>query len=145
MSSIAARRLVGMGMVGLALWTMGCAQTRTNVYVEVPKNLNSGAPMHMMVRAVRDGLPQETYEEAASFMFVKPQDESVVLTQPVFPGETFSLALPDVEKNDVVLYFFFTHPDPKDRFRVHVPKPLPIEVFIKLGEQAVDRVQMRRR
>lgn len=72
-------------------------------------------------------------------------DINLLLTQPVFPGERFSLALPDVEKNDVVLYFFFTHPDPKDRFRVPLQKPLPAEVFITLGEQAVDRVQMRRR
>lgn len=137
--------LVSSCLLVMALWTTGCAQTKTNVYVEVPQNVNGGAPMHMMVRAIPDAIQQETYEEAASLMFIKPQDDSVVLTQPVFPGERFSLALPDVEKNDVVLYFFFTHPDPKDRFRVPLQKPLPAEVFITLGEQAVDRVQMRRR
>lgn len=145
MTTFGATRAFGASILGVALWTTGCAQAKTSLYVEVPTVVNDGAPMHMMVRTVPDALQQETYEEAASLMFVKPQDESVILSQPVFPGEKISISLPEVEKNDVVLYFFFTRPDPKDRFRVPLQKPLPAEVFITLGEHSVDRVQLRRR
>ncbi len=145
MTTFGATRAFGASILGLALWTTGCAAAKTSLYVEAPTSVNDGAPMHMMVRTVPDALQQETYEEAASLMFVKPQDESVILSQPVFPGEKISISLPEVEKNDVVLYFFFTRPDPKDRFRVPLQKPLPAEVFITLGEHSVDRVQLRRR
>lgn len=145
MRSLLHDAIVGMGVVGFAMATMGCAQSSMHVFVEAPTVVNDGAPMHMMVRAVPDAGTQETYEEAASKMFVQPQDPSVVLSQPVFPGERASLTLPSVEKDDLVIYFFFTRPDPKDGFRVPLRKPLPAEVFIELGEHTVERVQVRRR
>jgi len=137
--------ILELATVVLAGGVFGCAQTTTHVFVEAPTTVNEGAPMHMMVRAIPDALTQETYEEVAAKMFVQPQDASVVLTQPVFPGERTSLTLPDVEKNDVVIYFFFTTPEPKDGFRVPLRKPLPAEVFIELGEHKVERVQVRQR
>lgn len=123
----------------------GCAVTTTQVIVDAPETMNQGAPLHMMIRAIPDSLEQESYEQVAAKMFVQPPDESVVASQPVFPGERLALSLPDVGKGDIVLYFFFTTPDPKDGFRVPIRKPIPAEVFIELGENKVDRVQVRRR
>ena len=124
---------------------MGCAKTTTQLVVDAPETANDGAPLHMMIRSIPDSLEQETYEQVAAKMFVQPPDESVLASQPVFPGERFALSLPDVGKGDIVLYFFFTAPDPKDGFRVPIRKPIPAEVFIELGEHKVDRVQVRRR
>jgi hypothetical protein len=124
---------------------MGCSKTTTQLVVDAPEAMNDGAPLHMMIRAIPDSLEQETYEQVAAKMFVQPPDESVIASQPVFPGERFALSLPDVGKGDIVLYFFFTSPDPKDGFRVPIRKPIPAEVFIELGEHKVDRVQVRRR
>lgn len=133
-----------VGALG-ATGVMGCAQTTTRVIIDVPESTNEGSPLHMMIRAIPDSLEQETYEQAAAKMFVQPPDESIVATQPVFPGERAAISLPDVGKSDVVLYFFFTTPDPKDGFRVPIRRPIPAEIFVVLGEHKVDRVQVRRR
>jgi hypothetical protein len=141
-SRIVARLLVGaIGVFGAT----GCAKTTTQVIIDAPEIANEGSPLHMMIRAIPDSLEQETYEQAAAKMFLQPADESVVATQPIFPGERAAISLPDVGKGDVVIYFFFTTPEPKDGFRVPIRRPIPAEVFIVLGEHKVDRVQVRRR
>lgn len=133
-----------IGAFGVTLAT-GCAKTTTQVIVDAPETANEGSPLHMMIRAIPDSLEQETYEQAAAKMFLQPADESVVATQPIFPGERAAISLPDVGKGDVVIYFFFTTPEPKDGFRVPIRRPIPAEVFVVLGEHKVDRVQVRRR
>jgi hypothetical protein len=124
---------------------MGCAKTTTQVVIDAPETTNEGSPLHMMVRAIPDSLEQETYEQAAAKMFVQPADESVVATQPIFPGERSAISLPDVGKGDIVIYFFFTTPEPKDGFRIPIRRPIPAEINVVLGEHKVDRVQVRRR
>lgn len=123
----------------------GCAKTTTQVIVETSPVTNGGAPMHMMIRALPDSLEQESYEQIAAMMFVEPPDESVIATQALFPGERAAISLPDVGKNDIVMYFFFTTPDPKDGFRQRIPRPIPAEIYVVLGGQTVERVQVRRR
>jgi hypothetical protein len=129
----------------IAVGATGCAQTTTQIIIDAPETANGGSPMHMMIRAIPDSLEQETYEQIASKMFMQPPDETIIATQPIFPGERSAISLPDAGKGDIVLYFFFTVPEPKDGFRVPIRKPIPAEIFIELGERKVDRVQVRRR
>jgi hypothetical protein len=140
-------RIISSALFGaaIAVGATGCATTTTSVTIDVPENANDGAPMHMMIRAIPDSLDQETYEQVAAKMFQQPPDESIISTQPIFPGERSAISLPDVGKGDIVIYFFFTTPDPKDGFRVPIRKPIPQEIFIVLGERKVERVQVRRR
>lgn len=141
------RRILGSVLFGamLTAGATGCAKTTTQVIVDAPETANDGSPLHMMIRAIPDSLEQETYEQAAAKMFQQPPDESIVATQPIFPGERSAISLPDVGKGDIVIYFFFTVPEPKDGFRVPIRRPIPAEVFVMLGERRVERVQVRRR
>lgn len=132
-------RLGALGL-GLALLS-GCAST-SRVYVRSTSQTNDGNTLYLMVRTTDRATASENYQDAAAKLFAEPPDASVVSSQPIFPGNSASLTLEEAKK-DVVLYFFFT--EPGANWRLPLPRPLPAEVYIDLGQHQIERVQVRRR
>lgn len=128
----------------LAALATGCASA-TKIYVKSSAQTNDGNTLYMVVRNV-DGKPvaNEAYQEAAKKLFTDPPDPSIISSQPVFPGNTVTITVENGDAKDVVIYFFFTAPA-NNNWRVPLRKPLPAEVFIDLGQNQVDRVQVRKR
>jgi len=125
------------------LFASGCASS-TRVYVKSTDQTNDGNTLYMMVRSTEGrGVATESYQDAAAKLFADPPDPSVVASQPIFPGNTATVTLPDTVTKDVAIYFFFTNPGPS--WRVPLRQPLPAEVYIELGQHQIDRVQIRKR
>lgn len=126
----------------LVVGAFGCAST-TRVYVNSSGQTNDGNTLYMMVRNVDKMTATERYQEVAAKLFMDPQDPSVAVTKPIFPGNAESFTVDEGDKKDIVIYFFFTQPGAN--WRVPLRKPLPSEVHIDLGRHQVERVQVRRR
>lgn len=122
--------------------SIGCASS-TRIYVRSSDQTNDGNTLYMMVKNV-DGKPvvSEHYADVARTLFTDPPDPAIIVSQPVFPGNTVTITLENTEK-EVVIYFFYT--DPGSNWRVPLRKPLPAEVFIELGQHQIERVQIRKR
>ncbi|WP_437594398.1 hypothetical protein [Sorangium sp. So ce1000] len=121
----------------------GCATTSTRIFVDAPSKTNGGAMLYMMVRTAEGTLATESYQDAAAKLFGSPADKQILSSQPIFPGEKVTVTIDGGEKSDVVIYFFFTAPE--GDWRLPLPKPLPAEVLIELGEHQIERAQVRRR
>jgi hypothetical protein len=138
------RSLVAASLLALGLGvTTGCATT-TRVYVKSTQQTNDGNTLYMMVRNV-DGktVVNEQYQDVAAKLFADPPDQSVVVGQPLFPGNPATVTISESDAKQVVVYFFFTKP--LTNWRVPLPRPLPAEVYIDLGAHQIERVQVRKR
>jgi hypothetical protein len=116
----------------------------TELRVQSLPRTNSGNVLSMMVRSVSEKVADtkiETYEEAAR-MLGDPRDEAVVLSQPIFPGRPTRVRLEQQADKRLILYFFFTQPG--DNWRVQIAGAPPAEVSVELGENRVERYQVRR-
>ena len=145
---VALRRLAMTAFVAASLASIGCVSS-TKVYVTSTQQTNEGSTIYMMVRNL-DGASAATerYQDAAGRLFADPPDPSVISSQPIIPGNSVTVTLNEAETKGVVLYFFFSQPpstQPDMRWRVPLPKPLPAEVYIDLGRNAITRVQIRKR
>lgn len=125
-----------------SLLFFGCAST-SRVYVRSTSQTNDGNTLYMMVRSADRATASENYQDVAAKLFAEPPDPSLLASQPIFPGNAASITLEDASKKDVVIYFFFT--EPGSNWRLPLPKPLPAEVYIDLGQHQIERVQVRRR
>jgi hypothetical protein len=122
----------------------GCASS-THLYVKSTNATNDGGTLYMMVRSV-DGKTttvSEQYQDAASKLFADPPDPTVVVGQPIFPGNPVSVTLNEPDTKQVVLYFFYTKP--LTNWRVPLPRPLPSEIYVDLGPNQIEHVQVRKR
>jgi len=133
--------LLRLALVLCSLLFFGCAST-SRVYVRSTSQTNDGNTLYMMVRSTDRATASENYQDVAAKLFAEPPDPSVVSSQPIFPGNAASVTLEE-SKKDVVIYFFFTEFGPN--WRLPLPKPLPAEVYIDLGQHQIERVQVRRR
>ena len=127
-----------------ALGSTGCATT-TRLYVKSTQTTNDGNTFYMMVRSV-DGKTttvNEQYQDVAAKLFADPPDPTVVVGQPIFPGTPVSVTLNEGDTKQVVLYFFYTKP--LTNWRVPLPRPLPAEVYVDLGANQIEHVQIRKR
>lgn len=125
------------------LFASGCAAS-TRIYVKAAEQTNDGNTLYMMVRSTDGrGVATESYQEAAAKLFSDPPDKSVIATQPIFAGSQTTVTIPDTEQKDIAIYFFFTNPGPS--WRVPLRQPLPAEVYIELGQNQIERVQIRKR
>lgn len=130
-------------LCALAAGAVGCAST-TQVYVKSTDQTNQGNTLYMMARGVdAKTVAAERYQEVAAKLFASPKDPSILSSQPVFPGNTITMVLDNEDQKDVVLYFFFTNPG--SNWRVPLRRPLPAEVYIELGQNQVERVQVKKR
>lgn len=118
--------------------------TATELTVESRPETNAGKVFSMMVRSVPEKVAEtksETYEEAAR-MLSDPRDEAVVLAQPIFPGRTARSRLEQEADRRLIFYFLFT--EPGDLWRVQIAGAPPAAVRVVLGENSVERYQVRR-
>lgn len=122
---------------------VGCTNA-TKIYVQSTDRTNAGNVLHMMVRSVdaKTAATAEAYQEMALLLFAQSQDESVLSTQPIFPGRLAITTVEDKAAKSVVLYFFFTSPG--DHWRVQLTNPLPAEVYVDLGQNQIERLQIKR-
>lgn len=125
-----------------ALLSMGCAST-SQLTIRSTSRTNDGNTLYMMIRAVDRVDAAEDYQAVAARLFANPSDSTVITSQPIFPGQPVELKLDDADKRNIVIYFFFT--DHGANWRVPLRKPLPSEVFIDLGNQQIERIQVKRR
>ncbi len=139
----ALRAATGALAVGLCALLSGCAST-TKIYVQSTDRTNAGNVLHMMVREVdaKTAATTELYQEAGAMLFAPERDESIVVTQPVFPGKPATATVNQSPGKILVLYFFFTSPG--DHWRVQVGNPMPAEVLVELGLNQIAGVQVRR-
>ena len=136
-------KLLSLAALAISLLSSGCATT-THVFVKSTQKTNGGNTLYMMVRNVEGKTSvNEQYQEMAAKLFAEPADRSVIVAQPIFPGNTVDVTISEADVTQVVLYFFFSQP--LSNWRVPLPKPLPAEGYIDLGENEIDRVQIRKR
>jgi len=141
-------RGVLLSLVAASLFAIGCV-TNTRVYVKSTQQTNDGNTIYLMVRNMDSaGAATERYQDAAQRLFADPPDPSVISSQPIIPGNTVTVTVNDADAKGLVLYFFFSQPpstQPDLRWRVPLPKPLPAEVYVDLGRNAIEHVQIRKR
>ena len=134
-------RWLGALALAAALPLAGCARS-SQVQLRSTPQTNQGNTLYVMVRSVDRATAAENYQDVASRLFADPPDASVVHSQPIFPGSPVTLSLDTSGKKDLVLYFFFTDPGPS--WRLPLPRPVPSEITLDLGEHQIDRVQIQR-
>jgi hypothetical protein len=137
------RRWAAIATTALGVASTGCA-TSTRVYVKSTAATNDGNTFYMMVRSV-DGKTttvNEQYQDVAAKLFADPPDPTVVVGQPIFPGNPVNLTLNESDAKQVIVYFFYTKP--LTNWRVPLPRPLPAEVYVELGPNQIEHVQIRK-
>lgn len=133
-------------LLPLVMWAvlcMGCG-SGTRIYVRSTDSSNNGNTMYMLVRSVdpKTVRTDEPYTEVAAKVFADPADESVLMSQPIFPGNPVTLDVSHIEAKDIVVYFLFT--DPGQDWRLPLRAPLPSEVYVDLGDNEIQRVRVRK-
>jgi hypothetical protein len=130
----------GTLVAALALLT-GCGSA-THIYVKSTAATNDGNTLYVAVREVdsRPGSVNQPYQQAAAELFTDPPNPRILVTQPVFPGDSTTVSLDKVDK-DVVVSFFFT--DPGGNWRIPLRHPLPAAVYIDLGQHQIERWQVK--
>jgi hypothetical protein len=145
------RRAREVGILSLVLVcaagaaSSGCgAAAKTEIHVQSGQEINGGKVLHMMVRAVdeKTATTSEAYQDAAAMLFSSAKDESFLASQPIFPGKPATVKLDKPTGKDLVLYFFFTSPG--DHWRAQVGQPPPSEVYVELGQNQIEKIQVRR-
>lgn len=113
----------------------GCGSKGQNLVVEAPNNVNGGKPVYMVVRAV-DGakFAADSYKNITEK--VATPDDSVVLTEVIYPGTQPSFAISEPAKGQIAVYFLFS--SPSGDWRTLLDKPLPKAVSIKLSRDQID-------
>lgn len=121
----------------------GCA-AGTRIYVRSSERSNDGNTLYAMVRSVDAKVlrSNEAYQEVAAKLFSDPVDESVLESRPIFPGNPVTFSVGEGGAKNLVVYFLFTSPG--QNWRLPLRSPLPSEVYIDLGNNEIERVQMRK-
>jgi len=130
----------------LGLWLALCAgcASGTRIYVRSSERSNSGNTLYALVRSVdaKTIRSNEVYYDVASKLFADPADASVLESRPIFPGNPVTFSVNEGDAKDIVLYFLFTNPG--QNWRLPLRSPLPSEVYVDLGDNEIERVQMRK-
>jgi hypothetical protein len=121
----------------------GCA-SGTHIYVRSTERSNDGNTLYAMVRSVdaKTLRGNEVYYDVASKLFADPPDASVLDSRPIFPGNPVTFSVSEGDAKQIVVYFLFTHPG--QNWRLPLRSPLPSEVYVDLGDNEIERVQMRK-
>jgi hypothetical protein len=135
-------------MLGLALFAAvscsACA-SGTHIYIRSNETSNNGNTLYALVRSVdaKTIRAAERYQDVSSKLFADPADASVLDSRPIFPGNPITFDVSDGAAKELVVYFLFTNPGANWRLPLHAP--LPSEVYVDLGDNEIERVQLRRR
>jgi hypothetical protein len=130
-------------LCGLVFGSGACV-SGTHIYIKSIEQTNEGKTLYALVRSVdAKGVASERYQDVSAKVFADPPDASVLVSRPVFPGNPVTLTVPDGDAKELVIYFLFTNPGLNWRLPLHAP--LPSEVYIDLGTNQIERVQLRKR
>jgi hypothetical protein len=121
----------------------GCV-SGTRIYVKTTEQTNDGKTLYALVRGVdAKTMNSERYQDVSSKVFADPPDASVLVSRPIFPGNPVTFTVNDGDAKELVIYFLFTNPGLN--WRLPLRSPLPSEVYIDIGQNQIERVQMRKR
>lgn len=116
---------LAVGLLAAGLFLGGCFPGYLRIAVDAAPDMNRSTPLYMLVRGVeRKAFLGESYSDVAAKL--SEPDPSVLRTQLVYPGRTYSLSVKHPKKGGVALYFLFT--DPGGGWRLFVDEPLPLQV-----------------
>jgi hypothetical protein len=125
-------RLGAAWILALALLAplSGCSAKVPSLLVRAPKDVNGGKPVYMLVRAVEEAsFGVDSYRSVAAR--VSAPDDSVVLTEVIYPGTLSSFPLSVPAKGQLAVYFLFR--SPTGDWKVLLDKPLPAKPSIELS------------
>lgn len=130
--------------LGLCLLAASGCASGTRIYVRSSERSNDGNTLYALVRSVdaKTIRGNEVYHDVASKLFAEPADGSVLESRPIFPGNPVTFSVREDAAKDIVLYFLFTNPG--QNWRLPLRAPLPAEVYVDLGDNEIERVQMRK-
>jgi hypothetical protein len=136
--------LLGCGGSKVEARSAGEPARRCEVVIQAGRHTNSGKILHMMLRRVeaKSGPLAESYEETAKMIVAPSRDESVIAVRPLFPGQAAKLDVESTGDERVIAYFFFTNPG--ENWRIELPRPLPAQVTLELGQNQVDALEVER-
>lgn len=136
-------RTLSLALVLLAWACVGCT-SGTRIYVRSSERSNDGNTLYAMVRSVdaKTIRSNEIYHDVAAKLFADPVDSSVMESRPIFPGNPVTFVLNEEQAKNLVVYFLFTNPG--QNWRLPLRSPLPSEVYVDLGDNEIERVQMRK-
>lgn len=130
--------------LALAVWLCASCVSGTRIYVRSSERSNDGNTLYAMVRNVdaKTIRSNEIYHDVASKLFADPVDASVIESRPIFPGNPVTFNVSEGDAKNLVVYFLFTNPG--QNWRLPLRSPLPSEVYVDLGDNEIERVQMRK-
>lgn len=128
------RRIGVAAALVLALSALaGCG--KPSLRVEAPRTVNGGRPVYMLVRTVDQ--PKFAADSYGSVVArVASPDDSVVMTEVIYPGTQPSFSLKAPEKGQLAVYFFFR--SPAGDWKMLLDNPLSRAVSIKLGDDHIE-------
>jgi hypothetical protein len=128
----------------LSVWLCAGCASGTRIYVRSSERSNDGNTLYALVRSVdaKTVRSNEIYYNVASQLFADPADPSVLESRPIFPGNPVTFSVKEEDAKYLVLYFLFTNPG--QNWRLPLRAPLPSEVYVDLGDNEIERVQMRK-
>jgi hypothetical protein len=120
-------------LASLAL-LVGCGAKVPTLLVRAPRDVNGGKPVYMLVRAVEEAsFSVDSYRSVAAR--VAAPDDSVVLTEVIYPGTLSSFPLSVPAKGQIAVYFLFR--SPTGDWKVLLDKPLPAKPSIELSRYQI--------
>jgi hypothetical protein len=131
-------------MLVLSIWICASCASGTRIYVRSSERSNDGNTLYALVRSVdaKTIRSNEIYHDVASKLFADPVDPSVLDNRPIFPGNPVTFNVSEGDAKNLVVYFLFTNPG--QNWRLPLRSPLPSEVYVDLGDNEIERVQMRK-
>lgn len=119
----------------MAALLSGCGSKTPSLMVRAPKDVNGGKPVYMLVRSVEEAnFTVDSYRSVAAR--VAAPDDSVVLTEVIYPGTLSSFPLNVPAKGQIAVYFLFR--SPTGDWKVLLDKTLPEAPSIKLGKYQIE-------
>ena len=127
-----------------SVWLCASCVSGTRIYVRSSERSNDGNTLYALVRNVdaKTIRSNEIYHDVASKLFADPADASVIESRPIFPGNPVTFNVSEGDAKNLVVYFLFTNPG--QNWRLPLRSPLPSEVYVDLGDNEIERVQMRK-
>ena len=116
----------------LALLLAACQPSTLQLNIKAPPGTNQGRPLYMLVRKVdAKQYAIESYGEVAPRVF--QPDESVVMSELIYPGTLQRLKVKIPEESPLAVSFLFTAPDGTWQTFVNTPVPGSLDIELLEG------------
>ena len=122
--------------IGMSLVT-GCSSAPITISIESEPDANEQRPFYVVVRSIdKVTYLVEDYQTVTTKVFQTPPDPSILVSEPIHPGEDKDIVLEEEKtKTPLALYFLFTNPG--DRWKTFLPAPVEADVCIELGKNQI--------